>query len=72
MPSAIPLTDIPDKCVTTLNPACPIIPLRSATSRQGFQEEGHMEKASKGVAWVCIFSTLLLDATALGRGDRSS
>jgi uncharacterized protein YbdZ (MbtH family) len=24
---------IHDKCVTTLNPACPIIPLRSATSR---------------------------------------
>jgi hypothetical protein len=25
----------------------------------GFQEEGHMEKASKGVTWICIFSTLL-------------
>ena len=25
-----------------------------------FQEEGHMEKASKGVAWVCLVSTLLM------------
>jgi hypothetical protein len=25
-----------------------------------FWEEGHMEKASKGVAWICIFSTLVM------------
>jgi hypothetical protein len=26
----------------------------------GSQEEGHMGKASKGVAWLCIFSALLI------------
>jgi hypothetical protein len=29
-------------------------------NHRDFQEEGLMEKASKGVAWTCIFSTFLL------------
>ncbi len=29
-------------------------------THRDLQEEGHMQKASKGVAWMCIVSTLLM------------
>jgi hypothetical protein len=51
----------PDKYVTTLGPACPIVPSRSDTLRIGAKRRrsAHMGQAGKGVAWLCIFSTLL-------------